>query len=212
MRCLAAVAEQAPAPVCVEMDLAKRAVSDVEKPRVSPEALLLAARIKQEIGEADWSNLRTFHLAAKEYVTEHANWDERVPDFPPATAEGAMVGYYEVLPYAKPVQFELNAGPWVLDDQYCVKPGCSCRDAVLSLVRLPFPGPTVVSAEPSLVLRYAYQRGRCELLSGGKEISLREAVGALRSVVADLDACLARRHALLRRLWRRVTIIWYPCR
>jgi hypothetical protein len=208
LRFLSAVTEPAPAPapapVCVEVDLAERTITGSQKPHASPEATRLAGRIEQEIGEADWSNLRVFYAAAKEYATEHANWDELVPDFPPAADEGATVGYYEVLPYAKPVQFVVKGEPWVLDDQYCVKPGCACRDAVLAFVRLPFPGPTVVSAEPSLMVRYGYQRGRFELLSAEKDLSLREAVGALRSVAADLEGFFARRHALLRRLRRRV--------
>jgi hypothetical protein len=117
-----------------------------------------------------------------------------------------MVGYYEILPYAKPVEFKLGAQTWLLDDQHCVRAKCSCQEAALSFFELrsslQYSG---VGSEPTLCIRYAYDTGQIEPLSRANDErrSGQDFVDALREVLPDLDSVLAKRQALLRRLYRR---------
>jgi hypothetical protein len=48
--------------------------------------------------------------------------------------EAAMAGYNKIFPHAKPIEVSVT---WIVDDQYCVKPSCSCREAVLSFIQPP---------------------------------------------------------------------------
>jgi hypothetical protein len=112
----------------------------------------------------------------------------------------------EILPYAKPVEFTLGAQTWLLDDQHCVRANCSCQEAALSFFELrPSAQHSGIASEPTLCIRYAYDTGQIEPLSGAKDgrWSGRDFVDALREVLPDLDPVLAKRQALLRRLYRR---------
>jgi hypothetical protein len=143
-------------PICLEMDLAKRAIANLEKLKADPASFTLAKAIESEITEAEWTKLRNLYFAIKQHATEHADPDQIDADFPHEVlaGHGNMVGYYEILPNAKPVEFTLGADTWLLDDQYCVCPTYSCREAALSLIRLrPSTGLDSSPIDPSLMRR-----------------------------------------------------------
>jgi hypothetical protein len=115
-----------------------------------------------------------FISGAKRHLTEHADPDQIDAHFPPdvLAGDGSMVGYYEILPYAKPVEFTLGAQTWLLDDQHCVRANRSCQEAELSFFELsPSAQHSGISSEPALCIRYAYDTGQIEPLSafGGKD-------------------------------------------
>jgi hypothetical protein len=172
-----------------------------------PVSIIVAKAIANEISKADWTRLRSFYLGVKQYLTEHTDPDQIDANFPPdvLAGDGSMVGYYEILPYAKPVEFTLGARTWLLDDQHCVRANCSCQEAALSFFELrPSAQPSGIGSEPTLCIRYAYDTGQIEPLSGAKggRWSGQDFVDALREVLPDLDSVLAKRQALLRRLYR----------
>jgi hypothetical protein len=141
-------------------------------------------------------------------LTEYTDPDQINADFPPDVLAGdsSMVGYYEILPYAKPVEFKLGAQTWLLDDQHCVRAKCLCQEAALSFFELrSSPQFSGVGSEPTLCIRYAYDTGQIEPLSRAKDErrSGQDFVDALREVLPDLDSVLAKRQALLRRFYRR---------
>src|SRR5271165_3009913 len=112
----------------------------------------------------------------------------------------------ESLPYAKPVEFTLGAQTWLLDDQHCVRAKCSCQEAALSFFELcPSAQYSGLGSEPTLCIRYVYDTRQIEPLSGAKDgrRSGQDFVDALREVLPNLDSVLAKRQALLRRLYRR---------
>jgi hypothetical protein len=192
------------------MDLAQQDIVNLEKLKADPTAITLAKAVAEEISEADWNNLRYSYFQTKQYWTEHTDPDQIDAHFPPDVMAGneSMVGYYEIFPYAKPVDFTVGAQTWLADDQYCVKPRCPCQEAVLSFFRLRLSAESRRSpAEPSLSIRYAYHTERIEPLPGAEDgrLSGQALVEALREVLPDLNSLLAKRHALLQRLYRRAS-------
>jgi hypothetical protein len=190
------------------MDLEKREIANFGKLKSDPASITVAKAIANEISKADWNRLWGFYLGAKRYLTEHADPDQIDAHFPPdvLAGDGSMVGYYEILPYAKPIEFTLGAQTWVLDDQHCVRAKCSCQEAVLSFFELrPSAQPSGNGSEPTLCIRYAYDTGQIEALSNVKDRrwSGKAFVDALKKVLPDVDSVLAKRQALLRRLYRR---------
>jgi hypothetical protein len=113
------------------MDLAQCEIANFKKLKSDPASITVAKAITNEISKADWSKLWGFYLGAKRNLTEHADPDQIDAHFPPdvLAGDGSMVGYYEILPYAKPVEFTLGAQTWLLDDQHCVRANCSCQEA-----------------------------------------------------------------------------------
>jgi hypothetical protein len=212
LRCFPETTEQSPhpsVPVCLEMDLEQCEIANFEELNSDPESIRLAKAIANEISKADWNKLRSFYLGVKQYLTEHTDPDQIDADFPPdvLAGDGSMVGYYEILPYAKPVEFTLGAQTWLLDDQHCVRANCSCQEAALSFFELRHSAQhSGIASEPTLCMRYAYDAGQIEPLSGAKggRWSGQDFVDALREVLPDLDSVLAKRQALLRRLYRCV--------
>jgi hypothetical protein len=65
--------------------------------------MLTRSRSGNEISKADWNKLWGFYLGAKRYLIEHADPDQIDAHFLPdvLAGDGSMVGYYEILPYAK---------------------------------------------------------------------------------------------------------------
>ena len=190
------------------MDLEQCKIANFKELSSDPESITLAKTVANEINKADWNKLRSFYLGIKQYLTEHTDPDQIDAEFPPdvLAGEGSMVGYYEILPYAKPVEFTLGAQTWLLDDQHCVRAKCSCQEAALSFFELrPSAQPSGIGSEPTLCIRYAYDTGQIEPLSGAKDgrWSGQDFVDALREVLPNLDSVLAKRQALLRRLYRR---------
>ena len=208
LRCFPEQSPQASVPVCLEMDLEQCEIANFEELNSDPESITLAKAIANEISKADWNKLRSLYLGVKQYLTEYTDPDQIDADFPPdvLAGDGSMVGYYEILPYAKPVEFKLGAQTWLLDDQHCVRAKCSCQEAALSLFELRHSAQhNGIASEPTLCIRYAYDTGRIEPLSGAKDgrWSGQDLVDALGEVLPDLDTVLAKRQALLRRLYRR---------
>jgi hypothetical protein len=211
LRCFPETTGQSPpasVPVCLEMDLERCAIANFQQLKSDPASISVAMAIANEISQADWNRLRSFYLGVKQYLTEHTDPDQIDADFPPEVLahEGSMVGYYEILPYARSVEFTLGAQTWLLDDQHCVRSGCSCQEAVLSFFEFrPSTPPSGTGIEPALSIRYGYGTGQIEPLSGALEGRWPEQdfVNALKKVLPDLDAVLAKRQALLQRLYRR---------
>ena len=199
------------APIYLEMDLEQRAVANLEKLKADPAAFDLAEAVAAEITPAVWSQIRGLYVAIKMRQTERADLNHLEAEFPPEILAGGdtMTGYYEVLPYARAVDFSLNGDTWRVDDQYCVQPRCSCRDCVLSFIQLPSsPGPESALIRPSLSLRYYYDSGRSETLPPlpGEKACLtsgQELLDALKTVRPDFNSLLIERHTLLRCLFRR---------
>lgn len=195
-------------PVHLEMDLGKRAITNLKELKLNELAYTLANSVESEISDEEWDKLRGLLLAVKQRQTEQANLDQVEIHFPPEVLSGggSLVGYYEILPYARPVAITLESTIWLLDDQYCVSPECSCREAAISLVAKTssaHPDDRPVMTEVSF--RYAYDSGKITavLTPGGSGPSGTELLHALELVQPDLNSFLATRHILLRRLFQR---------
>ena len=106
LRCSPELAPQASVPVCLEMDLAQCEIANFKKLTSDPASITVAKAVANEISKADWNKFWGFYLGAKRYLTEEADPDQIDAHFPPEVlaGDGSMVGYYEILPYAKPVE------------------------------------------------------------------------------------------------------------
>jgi hypothetical protein len=117
-----------------------------------------------------------------------------------------MVGYREIFPWAEHIGFEHEEDRWFVDDQYCVRPGCTCTETGLGFFRV---NPALArSPEPLHCLVFLfldYQTGKTRLKeaqpgSGPPD----RLVQALRAAHPDLAETLRHRHAQLKRLGLRL--------
>jgi len=192
----------------LEMDLTQRIVANLAALKADPAAFALAKAVESEISEPQWTKLGQLYSTVKQHATEQADPDQLEVHFPPEVlaGDGSMVGYYEILPYAKAVAFTVGMHTWFLDDQYCVEPKCTCSKATLSFIQLPSSTrPDRGPIGPSCSIRYAYDTGRIERLPGASSAGLsgQELLSSLIVVQPELNSLLAKRHSTLRQLYLR---------
>ena len=93
-------------------------------------------------------SLHAWLVDEKRRAMEHMDLDALEVSFDlSVVTEGAMATYEEIFPFSEPLTFSTDGRSWVVDDQYCVQPDCTCNDAVLCFFPLPVLPP---SGEQSL--------------------------------------------------------------
>jgi hypothetical protein len=190
------------------MDLAQRVVANLKRLEADSTAYAFAKAVASEISDGDWTELWNLYLLVNQRQTEQADLDGLDIQFSSEVlaGDGRMVAYYEILPFAGRVVFTLGADQWFFDDQYCVNPTCSCREAAISFVLVrPSPPREPQSIDPDLSLFYAYDTGQITTrrVANASGRSGHHLLEALKSSRPDLDSLLAQRHRVLRRLFRR---------
>ena len=108
--------------------------------------------------------------------------------------------------YAKPVEFTLGAQTWLLDDQHCVRANCSCQEAALSFFELrPSTQHSGVGnrADPLHSVRVRYWTNRIAFRGKGWTVVPAGFRRCAKRSPTGFRSRLAKRQALLRRLYRR---------
>lgn len=122
LRCMPLAAEDqtrsGSAAVCLEMDVDSKRIANLEELGRNPVAAAVARAVSSEMTESDWNRLRSLYFGAKQRFTETTALDQIDAQFPgDRIAQGMMVGYYEVLPYAAPVEVSWKGRSWLFDGQ-----------------------------------------------------------------------------------------------
>jgi hypothetical protein len=194
-------------PIRIEIDLSTRAITNRKELEQDPLAHTFAISVESEISDEEWTKLEMLFLAAKEQQMEEADLDRIQTHFPPEvlSGEGSLVGYYEILPYARPIVVSLDGVSWLFDDQYCVNPGCKCQEAVISFVsESSFSVSDHGNDLIRISIRYAYDLGEitAELTPEISWPVRKDLLRKLRVGQPNLNRVLAERHILLRRLFQ----------
>jgi hypothetical protein len=185
------------------MDLERQEIVNLEELKADHATQAVANAVAAETGQAEWNKLRHIYWGLKQYWTEHADLDRTEVCFPPEN--GTMVGYFEIFPYAKRLEFIHEQETWLIDDQYCCNPNCSCKEALLSFIRIP-EKTGQGATQPTLSIFYEYRNGKIRPLEAEEnpQLSGQGLVASLTKAHADLDSLLAKRQSLLRRLYGRI--------
>ena len=161
-----------------------------------------------ELQPPDWEALADFFLATKRHRMETMDLATVPAEFPAEVMaeRGSMVGYVEVFPWAQPWDFMLSADWWLADDQYCVRPGCTCTQTALTLFRLPKRTPSWRDkVKPEISLRYDYVSRLTELIEARpRHPAAGELMQTLRAAYPDFGEVLRERHRQLKQLGRRL--------
>jgi len=169
----------------VDLDLGERRVQVPKEHQGDTASVSVAKAFQTEITADQWTELRRFYKAWKEEQTEKADLDQLETHFPPEAADGSMVGYYEILPHARPIEVRVEEQAWQFDDQYCVQRDCGCQSAGLTFIPVMGEG-SQRNAGPRLRLgfRYSYNDGQADHVTAGADApSVSEMLGALRNPI-----------------------------
>lgn len=174
----------------------------------APEGVALGHAFIAETQPEDWQWLGNLFLASKRHQMETMELDTLDAYLPGEVmaGDGTMVGYAEIFPWAEMFEFTLDGQRWVVDDQYCVRPGCACAETVLSFFCLSDAGrPSPKRRRCLIALFYDYRAGTFkveQVRRGSPPPDL--LVPALRAAHSGLTVNLARRHGQLKQISRRL--------
>ncbi len=171
-----------------------------------PESLRIAETIGADLTEMDQQKLLEWFLAAKLAIIETTPPSEiDITDLPDAEG-GKMMGFVDIFPCGLALNFAWDNEAWAVDEQYCVKPGCECKETVLSFLKLMDATgrkTTVIKETPSL--RYNYHSEAAKPLARGPagSPSLYVLLEALKREHASLNSQLELRHLIMQSLYAR---------
>lgn len=120
------------------LDLRERRIKEAQGRKETPESLKLAEDLMAEMEPLDWHNLYQMFYLFKRTLTEKTDCTGLEVDFPPNVMDDptTMVAFKEIFPWADTFDFVVGEARWMIDDQYCVNPGCTCKDAMIEFLRL----------------------------------------------------------------------------
>lgn len=92
-----------------------------------------AKEFVNELKRDDWDKLHSVYLKFKEESTKTFPIELIDTNFPYEDIEkdGALVGFYQILPYAEKRFLEIELEKFFIDDDYCVYGGCDCSNVYI---------------------------------------------------------------------------------
>jgi hypothetical protein len=171
-----------------------------------PESLRLAEILRAELTEVDQQRLRAWFLAEKLVCIQTTPVSEiDITDLPDADY-GAMIGFVDVFPCGLALNFTWNKEAWAVDEQYCVQPGCDCKETVLSFLKLTDAAgqkATDIKDPPALRYNYHTQASKPVATGAAGSPSLDGLLAALQREQASLNTQLELRHLIMQSLYAR---------
>ncbi len=168
----------------------------------------LVRAFEQSMTKEDWKLLRELYIRIKRTATERIDVDTQRVSFPMADdieRNGELVSFTSILPYGESFLSERESDVLLLDDQYCLRPGCKCTRAFASFITIK--DLKQVPGDPPAVF-VDYETGSFEVELEG---SPHQDPGALLEISKldqpDLLKKFKERHAILRSLYRTFRMI-----
>jgi uncharacterized protein YchJ len=121
-------------PYQVDIDIVDKKLAYKDEKKVSIENLTFAKLLISSLDEADFEFLWKSHFSYKNEITEKADIETIKADFDFQEIEenGLLYAYNDVLPYGNPLHVHIKGETYLIYDQYCLLPKCSCTDATLT--------------------------------------------------------------------------------
>lgn len=192
-----------------QLDLHRRSM-DQHRAAAPPDDQSFSRVVAAGIDDDGWRLLTAGTYEAKREQMQSMDLDLLEADFPPAVMDGsgAMTGYSEIFPFAEGFTIATDGGEWLVDDQYCINPKCSCHDVGLTFL------PALCDSSPVddpakqrefLTIQYDYRKGSCTVLHEPSMPTPSSAtlMAALQQAYPDSDATLKERRRQLRYLFLR---------
>jgi len=172
---------------------------------MSTEARSLAEAVVAELQESDWKEL--FGLV---FLTKL----DAIDQVDPATldlespvkvemGDGRLVAFADIFPYGHLSSVESGRSSWLVEDLYCVDPGCKCHEVVLIFIP-EGADPTDESKFPTVIYDYKRRKlGRVLIGLPAGQGTFKDLVAKLREQHPAFELKVENRHLKLRVLYLR---------
>ena len=174
-----------------------------------PEVLRLGEILHSELNAEMRSQLREWFFVRKLAIIESTPLDDIDLTGLPDSSNRKMVGFVDVFPCGQALDLTWNNEAWAVDEQYCVQPRCTCKDTVLSFLKLSnASGDKTASIGAPPALRYNYISEASKTVAHGPpgSPSLNALLDALKRGHPDLNSQLRIRHNIMQALYLRQNV------
>ena len=170
-----------------------------------PAELPFARKVHGLLCDEDYRLLREEYGRIKFISTENADFDTLQVDFPMEDIEqnGTMIGYHDVLPYARQLSLEINDIRYLVEDLYCVKNNCQCTESILYFVPIEVDGSPVGTDFTTYRVDYEARQWKAEESRFVKTlvVKVRTARSELEAKYPTFYDLLAKRHLQMKQLY-----------
>jgi len=121
---------------CIDIDLIEKKLNLELEHNTPPKDLEFANLFCSRLSDGDFEFLFKKHFAYKNQITETADIDslDAIFDYEAVEQDGLMYAYNDVLPYGDQMHVIIDNEDYLIFDQFCLLPKCSCTDTVLDIV------------------------------------------------------------------------------
>lgn len=187
----------------IQVDLVEKKITFPSDGSAYPEDSAFADLFFSQLSDEDFTFLDKKYLAYKNKISESADGEgfEDFFDYEAVERDGLMYAYNDVLPYGNQMRITINHRKYLIFDQFCLLPGCSCTDTVLEFQPDTKEKPT---QETPFSLNLTYTRKRWntdEDLPGS--ITLAAVRSAIEEKFPDFYRSLRIRHEKLKRIYQK---------
>ncbi len=185
----------------IDIDLNEKKLKFESEHKTPPKDLEFANLFCSRLSDDDFDFLFKKHFAHKNKITETKDIDslDAIFDYEAVEQEGVLYAYNDVLPYGDQMRVNINGEDYLIFDQFCLLPKCSCTDTVLGIVSVRETGEPIKLCV--LTLKYAKKRwGTVESLSSS--ITLGTIRSAIEEQNPDFYKRLNLRHEKLKSIYQ----------
>jgi hypothetical protein len=185
----------------VNIDIKDRRLVKEGTFRTPKEDLEFANSFLPALSEDDYSFLHKMHFEFKNKVTEAAGVDsiDASFDYYQVEKDGLLSAYNDVLPYGNQLIVTLADKQYIVMDQFCLLPKCSCSDTTLSIMpigEVGDMGPEVCA----LSVNYRKKQWN-ELEKHSSSLSAKDLKSAVETQIPDFYEKLLNRHIKLKGIY-----------
>lgn len=188
-------------PLKVEIDIYQKSLGYKKKSKVPPKDMQFAKRFLSRLDEDDFNMLHSIYFGFKNEITEQSSPESIEAHFEYNEVEqnSLMYAYNDVLPYGDNLTFTLNGIQFIIFDQYCLLPHCSCTDAFLNIFSVDEIGKT---GKELCTFSVKYKKKKWETIeSSSSDVNLKTVRAAVEAQNSNIYGQLKKRHLRLKAIY-----------
>jgi hypothetical protein len=186
-------------PHTVVLDVEHR---EIINEKISKKDLYFAESVITQMEEEDFQLLHKLHFIFKNTITENAKIEDidGLFDYQEIEMDGFMPAYNDVLPFGDQLQVTIHEEKYLVLDQYCLLPKCSCSEPVLVLIPMDNLGKNEDEFCAITVNYRKRQWKRFDAMSSG--LTRQSLRSEIEGQIQNFQGRLAKRHAKLKAIYK----------
>jgi hypothetical protein len=185
----------------IDIDVIGKKLAYPDDKKISKDDLAFAEFFLSKLDDNDFQFLYGSYFVYKNDITEKANLDaiDAYFDYEEVEKEGLMYAYNDVLPYGDQMIVTIEGRNYIIFDQYCLLPKCSCTDTNLNIMLAETLGE---AGEELCSVSVKYAKKSWKAFEGGSfPVSVKAVRSAIEDQIPDFYERLRSRHLKLKGIY-----------